>query len=74
LDYARGVEVPANFAEHVAAVGIERSDSEGVRIGVGVPAGESQFFSGSHAKELVAANHPLEIVEACHFDFPDSWQ
>jgi predicted RecB family endonuclease len=33
-----GVEVLTNFAEHVVALGIDRADNEGIRIGVDVPA------------------------------------
>jgi putative SOS response-associated peptidase YedK len=35
--------------------GLQRAQSEGVRIGLGVPARDSQFFGGPHAKELVEA-------------------
>jgi len=69
LDQARSVEVLANFAEHVAALGIERAHSEGVRIGLRVPARDSQFFGGPHAKELVAANCLLPIVGDGHSEF-----
>src|SRR6516164_7851909 len=69
LPYARSCEVLANFAEHIAALGIERAHSEGVRIGLCVLALESQFFGGPHANELVAANHLLPVVEAVHSNF-----
>jgi hypothetical protein len=71
LDHARCVEVLANLAEHVAALGIDRAHSEGVRIGFGVTADESQFFGGPRAKELVAANRRLQIVETGHLNSPD---
>ena len=46
LDHARGIEVLANFAEYVAVLGIERAHGQRVRIGLGVPACEAQFFGG----------------------------
>ena len=70
LPYARSGEVLANFAEHIAALGIERAHSEGVRIGLSVLALESQFFGGPHANELVAANHLLPVDGVGHARTP----
>src|SRR5262249_29858423 len=70
LDHARGIEVLANLAEHVAALGIERTHSKGVRIGLGVSACDSQFFSGPYAEELVEANRLLQVIRAVHSIFP----
>src|SRR5207342_914243 len=69
------VEVLANFAEQVAALGVERADGEGVRIGLRVPASDSQFFGRPHAKELVAANRlppvvgTVQVVGTGHWNF-----
>src|SRR5262249_4786513 len=52
-----------------AALAIEGAHSEGVRIGVDVPARESQFFSGPHAEKLVGANRLLQIVGVAHSIF-----
>jgi len=71
FDHASGVEVLANFAEHVAALAIERAHSERVRISLGVSACNSQFFGGPDAKEFVAANGLLPVVRAGHSSFSD---
>jgi hypothetical protein len=52
-----------------AALGIERTHSESVRIGLGILARDSQFFGGPNAKELVEANRFLPVVGAGHSDF-----
>jgi hypothetical protein len=70
LDHARGVEVLTNLAKHVAALAIEGAHSEGVRIGVDVPARESQFFSGPDAEKLVEAESYFSDRRSCSFDFP----
>jgi hypothetical protein len=36
LDHTRNIEVLSNFAEHIAALGIEGANGEGVRIGLSV--------------------------------------
>jgi hypothetical protein len=69
LDDARGVEVFANFAKHIAALGIERTHSEFVRISFGVMACNSQFFGGPHSEELISANRLLPVVND-HWIFP----
>src|SRR5215467_3587086 len=65
-----GIEVLANLTEHVAALGIERAHSKGVRIGLGVRACDSQFSSGPYAEELVEANRLLQVIGAVHSFFP----
>jgi len=69
LGHARSVEVPANFAEHIAALGIERADGKRVRIGLGVRAGDSLFFRSPHAKELVETNRLPPVIRAGHRNF-----
>jgi hypothetical protein len=69
FNHACAVEVPANLAEHVALLCIERAHGEGVGIGLGASACNSQFFGGPHAKELVAANRHFQFVKASHSDF-----
>ena len=58
-----------NLAEHVPVLGIERVYSEGVRIGLSIPARESQFSCGPQAEELVTANSLLPVVGAAHPNF-----
>ena len=62
LHHARSVEVLTNFAKHVTALGIERTDSKRVRIGLRLRTYHSQFFCGPHAKELVEANRLLPVI------------
>ena len=59
----------ANLAEYVAALSIERGDSERLRIGLSVRASDPQFFRGPHAEELVEPNCLLPIIGAGHRNF-----
>ncbi len=68
LDYARSVEVLADFAEHVAPLRVERAHGEGIRIVLGVLARNSQFFRSPQAEEFVAVDCLLPVVG--HPNFP----
>jgi hypothetical protein len=70
LDDARSVEVLADFAEHIAPLRIERARGEGIRIVLGVLAGDSQFLRGPHAKEFVAVDCLLPVVAHSIFPVP----
>jgi hypothetical protein len=63
LDHARSVEVLAYFAEHVAALGVERADGEGVRICLRVPARDSQFFGLHMPRSLLRRTAFLQSSE-----------